>query len=227
MNRFFGLFFLIFGVTSSNAQIHEIGVFLGGSNYIGDIGKMDYIAPNEPAFGLLYKWNKSPRHSWRISFMQSKITGNDKKATAASRKLRNYSFANTLQEISAGLEFDFFNFDLHDSKPKVTPYLYSGLSYLRYDGLYFTDGELKKGKAHGSLAIPIVLGIKGRLMDHLILGVESGVRFALHDDLDGSNPYDKRLTALKFGNTKSNDWYVFTGFTLTYTFGNKPCFCAD
>ena len=45
-----------------NAQTHEFGVFIGGSNYIGDIGSTTYIAPNEPAFGILYKWNKSPRH---------------------------------------------------------------------------------------------------------------------------------------------------------------------
>ena len=31
----------------------------------------------------------------------------------------------------------------------------------------------------------------------------------------------------KFGNTNNKDWYVFTGFTLTYTFGNKPCYCRE
>jgi hypothetical protein len=47
------------------SQIHEVGVFYG-SNYIGDIGPTTYIAPNEPAFGILYKWNKSPRHAYRF-----------------------------------------------------------------------------------------------------------------------------------------------------------------
>jgi hypothetical protein len=46
------------------SQIHEVGVFFGGSNYIGDVGPTTYIA-NEPTFGLLYKWNKSPRHAYR------------------------------------------------------------------------------------------------------------------------------------------------------------------
>ncbi|MDX1317352.1 MAG: DUF6089 family protein, partial [Xanthomarina gelatinilytica] len=23
-----------------------------------------------------------------------------------------------------------------------------------------------------------------------------------------------------------NDWYMFTGVTLTYTFGRKPCYCV-
>jgi hypothetical protein len=56
-----------------HAQIHEVGVFLGGSNY-GDIGPTTYISPNRPAIGVLYKWNKSPRHSYRFSYTQSKIT---------------------------------------------------------------------------------------------------------------------------------------------------------
>ena len=33
-----------------NAQIHEVGVFLGGSNFIGDVGKTDYVSPNQVDF---------------------------------------------------------------------------------------------------------------------------------------------------------------------------------
>ena len=38
------------------SQFHEVGFFLGGSNYIGDIGTDQYIDPNSPAVGLIYKW---------------------------------------------------------------------------------------------------------------------------------------------------------------------------
>lgn len=226
MNRLFIFIFLIFGL-STEAQIHEIGVFLGGSNYIGEIGKTNYISPNEPAFGILYKWNKSPRHSWRVSFTQSKITGNDKNSTVPARKQRDYSFENSIKELSLGLEFDFFDFNLHDSKPKFTPYVYSGLSYVRYDGLYFVNGNTKIDDRYGSLAIPMTVGIKTKFLNHIVLGFEAGARYTFKDDLDGSNPTNTKYESLKFGNIDSNDWYVFTGFTLTYTFGNKPCFCTD
>ena len=53
------LFVSLFTFLSSNAQIHEIGVFLGGSNSIGDVGSTTYINPNSAAFGLVYKWNKN------------------------------------------------------------------------------------------------------------------------------------------------------------------------
>ena len=47
------LIIFILGLTKLNAQIHEVGVFLGGSNYIGDVGKTNYINPNELSFGFL------------------------------------------------------------------------------------------------------------------------------------------------------------------------------
>ena len=78
-----------------------------------------------------------------------------------------------------------------------------------------------------TLAIPITVGVKGRIFDHLILGFEVGARYTFKDDLDGSKPTNKDLDDLKFGNINSTDWYVFSGFTLTYTFGNKPCYCRD
>ena len=84
------------GFTSMNAQIHEIGLFVGGSNYIGDIGPTTYIAPNELAFGLLYKWNKSPRHSWRFSYTQAKITSKDSDASSPGRTQRGYNFENNI-----------------------------------------------------------------------------------------------------------------------------------
>lgn len=227
MNRFVIIFFLIFGTASVHAQIHEIGVFLGGSNYIGEIGPTDYVNPNEFAYGILYKWNRSPRHSWRFSYTQAKITSRDKQSDMPSRRERNYDFENNIKEFSAGLEFDFFRFDLHDSKPQFTPYVYTGLSYAQYDGLFFVDGRPKSDSSHGSLAIPITLGVKTRLFGSLVIGLEASAKHIFADDLDGSGPKNENLEALQFGNINSKDWYVFTGLTLTYTFGDKPCFCAE
>jgi hypothetical protein len=46
-------------------------------------------------------------------------------------------------------------------------------------------------------------------------------------DIDGSYPTNENLTYLKFGNINNNDWYVFSGLTLTYTFGEKPAIVAN
>lgn len=228
MNRIFALLFFCFiWLEPVRAQIHEVGVFAGGSNFIGDVGATDYISPNEPAFGILYKWNRSPRHSWRISYVQSKLSANDGDADSQARNLRNYSFKNDLKELSLGLEFNFFDFNLHDGKRKITPYVYSGLSGFMFDEMYFENGETQIGSRKSSLAIPMVVGIKANVTDHWVLGVEAGARWTFTDNLDGSHPSGDHLEAARFGNINNKDWYVFTGITLTYTFGNKPCYCAE
>ena len=208
-----------------NAQIHEVGVFVGGSNYIGDVGLTTYILPNEPALGILYKWNKSPRHSFRFSYTQTKISANDLDSKESSRNQRGYRFENSIKEVSLGLEFNFFDFNLHEVERKITPYVHSGISYLRYEELYVSSGETLKDFGAGSFAIPMTLGIKSNVSPHFVLGFEVGARYSLTDNLDGSNPQDDNW--LKFGNINNNDWYVFSGLTLTYTFGNKPCYCAE
>jgi len=209
---------------ATQAQIHEIGVFLGGSNYIGDVGHTTYIAPNEPAFGLLYKWNKSPRHSYRFSYTQSKITSNDLDSKEASRNQRGYRFENDLKEVSLGLEFNFFDFNLHESSTKITPYVASGLNY------FLTKYTLTNAKAdltvegrterRKSIAIPMIVGIKSKITPSFVLALETGARYTLTDNIDGSFNQD-------FGNINNNDWYVFSGVTLTYTFGDKACYCAE
>jgi hypothetical protein len=210
-----------------NAQIHEVGVFVGGSNYIGDVGLTNYVSPKKPAFGLLYKWNKSPRHAYRFSYTQSKIIANDLDSKEPSRYLRGYSFDNSIKEVSLGLEFNFFDFDLHKSERKITPYLFSGISYFKYDELYVLNGETIKDKSENSFAIPINLGIKSNINPYFVLGLEVGARFTFTDNIDGSNPKNENYKTLRFGNINNNDVYLFSGVTLTYTFGETPCYCAE
>lgn len=211
-----------------NAQIHEIGVFLGGSNFIGDVGKTNYVSPNELAIGILYKWNKSPRHSYRFSYTQSKISGNDLDSEVSGRNQRGYKFENNIKEISAGLEFNFFDFNLHEVLDrKITPYVYSGVTYFAYDELFVINGVTKKDYTDSVLAIPMIVGVKSNVFENFVIGFEVGARYTFTDNLDGSLPKNENLQSLKFGNINSKDWYVFTGFTITYTFGEKPCYCAD
>jgi hypothetical protein len=224
MVKLFNLLLLLFLGISTQAQIHEIGVFVGGSNYIGDVGSTTYIAPNEPALGLLYKWNKSPRHAYRFSYAQSKISSNDLNSKETSRSQRGYHFENSIKEVSLGLEFNFFDFNLHESSTKITPYVFSGVSYFlsKYTLTDTQIGISLEGRAERrkSIAIPMILGIKSNISSSLILALETGARYTLTDNVDGSFNQN-------FGNLNNNDWYVFSGVTLTYTFGNTPCYCAE
>ena len=228
MKKIFNLLLCFFPFITLHAQINEIGVFLGGSNFVGDVGSTTYINPDKLAFGILYKWNKSPRHSYRFSYTQSTITGNDLDSEETGRNRRGYNFKNEVKELSAGLEFNFFDFNLHDYHTKVTPYIYSGLSFFLYDQLYRSaaNPNITQSQNGNSLAIPIILGIKSNISPHWVLAAEVGARYTFTDNIDSSNPNTNNPNILKFGNLNNNDWYVFSGITLTYTFGQKPCYCA-
>ncbi len=221
------LFFLL-ALTGANAQINELGIFVGGGNYIGDIGPTDYVKPNEFAFGAMYRWNRSPRHSWRFSIIHSKITSRDEDSDTPGRFQRDLDFENSITEFSGGLEFSFFDFNLHELETQFTPYVYTGLSYFIYDELlYDTEVTAKKDHTAGAFAIPMIVGVKTNIAPKLILGFEVGARYTFTDNIDGNNPSDENLAPARFGNINSKDWYVFTGLTLTYTFTEKPCYCAD
>lgn len=224
MNRFLKFLFLFYGF-SAVAQIHEIGVFAGGSNYVGDVGATNYIAPNNLAAGILYKWNRNPRLTYRFSYSNSRISANDGDADEPSRMFRKYEFKNSINEFAAGLEFNFFEFNLHESGRKITPYVHSGIIYSRFKEAYLDTNIVVINQQKGTIAIPMTVGIKSNILRHFVLGFEVGARYTFTDNFDGSNPEDQ--TKIKFGNINNNDWYVFSGVTFTYTFGDKPCYCAE
>ncbi|MCB0383083.1 MAG: hypothetical protein KDD05_07240 [Psychroserpens sp.] len=212
---------------TSHSQIYEVGVFAGGSNFIGDVGATNYISPNTAALGVLLKWNRSPRHSWRVSLIYADLKGRDSESEDPRRIARNYEFDSNLLEISAGMEFTFWDFDLHTSGLKAVPYLYSGISAGRHDNFFYgSNGEIiNEDTSSWAFGIPMVLGIKSNITNHIILGFEIGARYTFSDEIDGSVPDGDFADQVSIGNTNSNDWYVFTGFTLSYTFGQRPCYC--
>ena len=71
-----------------------------------------------------------------------------------------------------------------------------------------------------SYSIPVGFGIKGRLDDNLAMAFEVGARYTLVDDIDFTTD---KISALNFGGT-GNDWYMFTGISIVYTFGRPPCY---
>ena len=228
MKYFTTVFLILSTVFFAHSQTYEIGGIIGGANYIGDVGSTTYINPNSFAVGGIFKWNRSVRHAFRGSVMVAKLKGDDSKSSNNRRKERGYSFENTVKELSIGLEYTFWDFDVHAQKSISTPYLYTGLTGFSYTALRKkASGQIVEYDNALSVAIPMVIGYKATISQNAMLGFEIGARYTFTDDLDVSNPV-KGLASdegLKFGNTNSDDWYVFTGITVTFAFGRKPCYC--
>ena len=218
----------ILSIHSGYSQINELGVYLGGSNFIGDVGATDYISPNELAIGAVYRWNRSPRHSYRASLIFTDLAANDLKSDDPRRVQRGFDFKNKIIEASLGMELTFFDFDLHKGVHMATPYIYSGITLTHYDDYYFPGGvQTSENASSWAFGIPMALGFKTNFLENFIFSVEVGARYTFTDALDGSLPNDPNHSNFRFGNINNNDWYMFSGVSLTYTFGQNPCYCIN
>jgi len=221
------LLFVLFFSPSIISQTYEVGLMLGGSNYIGDVGSSAYIAPNGIAIGGIGKWNRSARHAFRASLLYAEFKGDDAKGDSR-RQERGYSFNNAITELSVGLEYNFWEWFLYDDEPHFTPYVYTGITTFNYGSKAVDvndDNKIKTYSHKWNFAIPIVVGAKKTLGPNFVLGAEIGARYTFTDNLDGSDP--TQYTNGEFGDiNNNNDWYVFTGITLSYTWGRVPCECA-
>lgn len=208
-------------VTPLQSQTHEIGFFAGGSNYVGDIGSTNYIYPNEFAGGLVYKYNLNPRIALRGTYTYIPVSGNDNNADNAFRQNRGISFSNTIHEFAAGVEFNFFDYNINDYRTTFTPYILAEVAAFNYKSPEPTSSSntiLLKNKF--SYTVPVGIGLKGRLADNFAIAFETGVRFTFVDDIDFTTD---RINSLDFGGN-GNDWYMFSGVSIVYTFGRPPCF---
>jgi len=231
------LIIAILVISLSNAQTYEIGVQLGKTNFVGDIGNTTIIRPEDTGFGLIARWNRSERHSFRASFSYLPISADDAVASGPRRQVRGFKFENSVKEIGIGIEYTFWEWNLHSGEKQTTPYLYTGINAISYGDLAVTpepNRELKAFSDAWGVGIPIVIGIKTTVGRHLVFSFELGARYAFTDNLDGSNPSNLNLSNvpggeslnLNFGNQNNNDWYFFNAISLTYTFGRRPCYCV-
>ena len=226
MNNYCNKIIVIFFFTQiSFSQIYELGVSYGKSNFIGDVGNTRFINPVDDAFGGIFKWNRSARHSYRFSYIRSKLSANDLESNDPRRIERGYYFETPIDEFLLGMEFNFFDFDLHDYDILFSPYIFSGISYTKFkDQLLINNSINSSENKNSTFGIPMILGLKYRFYDNYILSVEIGARYTFSDKIDGNNVSDDYLN-YNFGNINNNDWYMFTKINLTYTFGRNPCYC--
>jgi hypothetical protein len=225
--RSFFIFIIFLSFAFAKAQTYEVGVFVGTSNIVGDVGSTQYLQFNDVAIGGVFKWNRSSRHSFRASIISANMVGDDNDSDDTSRDLRGLKYSYSLIEASVGIEYTFWDWDLYSGRTQLVPYLYTGLTAFQYSSFALNNtNELEEYDKSIDIAIPIMFGVKTNITPELILAAEIGARYTFTDNLDGSNPDgDNDFDNLKFGNINNKDWYIFSGVTLTYTFGRKPCYC--
>lgn len=204
-------------------QVYEVGVFLGGTSFTGDIGKTNYIYPNKPAGAVFFKYNRNPKIAYRATYSFLPISGNDLEADTDLKRNRGLRFSNTIHELAVGIEYNFYDYDLSTPGKTWTPYITLDLAAYNYQHIVAEPrpNQFEYGTKN-AFTIPFGIGFKSKLIGNLAFAVETKFRYAFADDLDYSTYIDLNSNLPFDGN--GNDWYNFTGVSLIYTFGRPPCY---
>lgn len=145
MNKKLLFSFLAFlGMVSLKAQRNELGVRLGMSNLVGDVGNTNYILQkpldldrmSEWGFpfygGLLYRFNFNPHQTVRLDLGYNQIQFSDKAAKEEYRVNRNSYGKNNVYEASLMFEYNFFPVN-NEQVSMVSPYIFGGIGALMFD----------------------------------------------------------------------------------------------
>ncbi|WP_191005620.1 type IX secretion system protein PorG [Hymenobacter montanus] len=219
-----------FFCAAANAQdTSEIGIGLGATNYRGEVSPEYQLKNSRPALTVFYRKDVSAPVTLRGGFTAGFLRAADdnvRGVNGGTPPLQSYRQVNTkgsVFEASAVLEYNFLDYHYRTDKLHFSPYLFVGVA-----GFYAnTTTESKNSSLGGSfnqegsmlgLAVPAGVGIKYALSKHINLGLEAGVRKTFTDKLDHLAEQDQLLV-----NPHDQDWYYYSGVSLSYTFYKIPC----
>ncbi len=222
MKKYFFIFIIVLlpalsGFSQRPKKSADIGIFLGGSYYIGDLNPIGHFNFIQPAGGVIFRYNFNPRASFRVSALFGTIQGYDSYSSSQASLQRNLSFKSQITEISCQLEFNFFDYEIGNDKQKFSPYMFIGLACFAFNPQaefnnsweslqpLGTEGQGLPGGApkYGliQIGIPFGVGIKANLSNKIGLAVEWGMRKTFTDYLDdvSTKYYDPGILAATHG----------------------------
>ncbi len=113
------------------AQDYEVGIYVGGSYYLGDLNPGGHFKNTQLAFGGLIRYNLDDRWTVKASVYRGKIKGSS--ATTNYLPDRDLSFSSSIMDVSAVAEFNFFPYFTGSHKNWITPYIYGGVGVTFFD----------------------------------------------------------------------------------------------
>lgn len=215
----------------------EIGVFGGVSYYNGEVNPASQFNPaiTDWAAGILLRRNVSSRWCVRLNGMYGNFKGNDNIGTSPNQLNRGLAFQSKVYEVSGMVEFNFIPYCVANDIIYFTPYLFWGLGGFHFNTVSLSsDGttgvELATQKTEGvsysktSMCMPFGIGLKPKLSNRFLLGIEWGMRKTWTDYIDDvSTVYP--TSGKQRGNSQTKDFYSFAGISLTVRLGPKLTSC--
>ncbi len=215
----------------SMAQFYEVGGGLGTFLYQGELAATYNPTYASPAAKAMIRFNLNTASVLNISLMAGTIKGNA--TDQSNRMVKNFnqsSFSSPLVELSTTYEYNFFDYRKYKSRRRGTPYIMGGFAGF----LFFPNPVEPNGKVSPvQVSVPFGVGYKYALTRTLNLGAEATFRKTFTSYLDNSadfipndpntQQFNRKGDPPQRGYKLNNDWYMFAGVTLTYTFYSVPC----
>jgi hypothetical protein len=197
--KYLSAILLICIAMASQAQRIELGVFGGGSYYMGDLNPKRPFELTQPAFGFVYRYNFHNRIALKASLTRGKVIGDD--LITKYREERAINFESNINELAAVMEFNFFEYFTGSSRSFITPYIFGGLGVftfepkatynnftytLRNEKTEIIDTLRTKAKNYSPVAIsfPFGIGVKYSVNNVIGITLEWGMRKTTTDYLD-------------------------------------------
>jgi hypothetical protein len=150
------LIFTVYG-TADAQRYGEIGLFGGGSYYLGDLNPGNQFLLTKPAFGAFLRHNFNERVALRGGFTYGTLQGDDYQSKVNPE--RGLNFTSHVSDISATLELNFFDYFIGSLRHFVTPYMFAGASVFMYNPKATYNGDTRelhglKTEGQGSIDFP-------------------------------------------------------------------------
>lgn len=189
-------------IAAHGQKSYEIGLFLGGSYYTGDLNQMGHFNNlTQPAGGGVFRYNFNPRFAVRANGFYGTIKGDDASTSSFAQQQRNLHFKSNILEFSGIGEFNFLDYRMGNDKYPFTPYIFGGLGVFKHNPRALLNGNWidlqplgtegqgtplsdKKPYKLTQLCIPFGVGIKTNLAKRIGLTIEWGMRKTFTDYLD-------------------------------------------
>lgn len=218
------LSFILDGFSQGSFQqnfysLSELGPTIGNMYYLGDLNPSKQFYKQNLGVGLMYRYNVNARLTYRFNLLAGSVEAYDSDSKNEILRNRNLSFQSNIQELSGGLEFHYYKYQLGNKKYRFTTYMIVQAAIFHFNPTTMHNGDTiqlqplgteGQGTSYGKKrkyfryqpSIPIGLGAKFCLGKFTNINLDVALRKTFTDYIDdvGAN-YNVDPNA--FGNSQS------------------------
>ena len=227
------IIFLLSTTINCYSQFLEPGVSVGLNSYSGDLKRGYSPFPGQMGFEVFNRFNISSHQTFKVSYKRGSIGGKEIINDALSLN-RDMWFKSKVSEVSGKIEYNFLDYFDEVTRYNFTPYLFFGLGATILKNIEERDKIINSKELF--VNIPFGLGFKYLINRQFSIAFELEIKKTFNDNLDyisGANTKNiNQVTGLNFNNSvknyqygsgNDNDFYYFTGISISYIFYRIPC----